>query len=60
MMSICKKKKRKISKFVYAGSNNWNEREKGINNMEWIDWEEWGKKIKPQEQKNVKTLILGK
>jgi hypothetical protein len=33
-------------------------REKGINNMEWIDREEWKKKIKLSAQKYVKTLIL--
>ena len=34
-----KKKKGKTSKFVDAGSNNWNEREE-IGSMEWIDREE--------------------
>ena len=48
----------KISKFSDAGSNNWNDgmTEKGINNMEWIEREEWRKKIKLLAQKEVKTL----
>ena len=33
-------------------------REKGIKNMEWIDREEWGRKINVQAQKDVKTAIL--
>ena len=53
MMSNWKKKKRKTSKFVDATGM----REKGINNMEWIDREEWRRKIKLQVQKDVKTLI---
>ena len=36
-----KKEKRKISKSMNAGSNNWNKKEKGIKIMEWIDKEEW-------------------
>ena len=32
-------------------------REKGINNIEWIDTIEWGEKIKLQSQKYVNTLI---
>ena len=43
-MSTKRKKKRKTSKFVDAG-NNWNERV-GNNNMEWIEREEWTRKIK--------------
>ena len=35
------KKKRKNSEFVVTGM-----REKGLNNMEWIDSEEWRRKIK--------------
>ena len=45
MVSTWKKKKRKTSKFVDAGSINWNERE-GTNNMEWNNREEWRRKIK--------------
>ena len=33
-------------------------REKGINNMEWINGEEWRKKIQVEAQKDVKTPIL--
>ena len=33
-------------------------RERGINNMEWIDREEWRRKIKHKSQKDVKTSIL--
>ena len=33
-------------------------REKRIKNIEWIDREEWGKKIKLQAQEDVKTKIL--
>ena len=35
-------------------------REQEINGVEWIDGEEWGRKIKLklQAQKDVKTLIL--
>ena len=45
MVTTWKKKKRKTSNFVDAASNKWNE-EKGINNMEWIDREEWKRKRK--------------
>ena len=31
------------------------ERERRVNNMEWVDREEWRKKIKLQAQKDVKT-----
>ena len=33
-------------------------REKGMNNMEWIDREEWRRKIKPKAQKDVNTSIV--
>ena len=33
-------------------------RDKGINNMEWIEREEWRRKIKFQAQKEVKTSVL--
>ena len=33
-------------------------REKGINNMEWIDRKEWKIKIKLQAHKDAKTFIL--
>jgi hypothetical protein len=33
-------------------------REKGINNMEWIDRQEWRREMKLDAQKDVKTLIL--
>ena len=33
-------------------------RDKGFNNMEWIDREEWRGKIKLYTQKDVETLIL--
>ena len=39
------KNKMKILKFIDAGRNNWDERA-GINNMKWIDREEWRRKIK--------------
>ena len=42
---IMKKKNRKTLKFVDAGSNS-GMREKGSNNMEWINREEWRRKIK--------------
>ena len=46
MVSTWMKKKRKTSKFVDVGSINGSEREgKGINNLEWIDREEWRRKI---------------
>ena len=35
---------RKGLKLMDSENNNWNERE-GINNMEWIDREEWKRKI---------------
>ena len=35
-VSDWKKRKEKTSKFMNAGSNNWNER-KEINGIEWID-----------------------
>jgi hypothetical protein len=41
-----------------AGSNNGNEKEKKINNVEWIDREEWKRKIKLWKQKYVKSLIF--
>ena len=31
-------------------------RGKGINNIEWIDRDEWNRKIKLQAEKDVKTL----
>ena len=34
-----RRKKINTSKLVHAGSNNRNEREKGINNMKWFDSE---------------------
>ena len=33
-------------------------REKGINNMQWIDREEWRRKIKFQAQENVQTSVF--
>jgi hypothetical protein len=39
---------------VDAGSND---REKEIDSMEWIDKEEWEKRLKLQAKKDVKTLI---
>ena len=33
-------------------------REKGTNNMKWIDREEWRRKLKDQAQKDAKTLIF--
>ena len=39
-------KKGKTSKFVYAGGYNRNERERIINNLEWVDREGWRRKIK--------------
>ena len=44
MVSTWKKKKRKTTKFVNARSTT-GMREKGINNMEWMDRKEWRKKI---------------
>ena len=35
-------------------------REKGINNVEWIDREEWKRKIKLQTQNDVKILSIHK
>ena len=35
-------------------------REKGINNMEWIDVDEWRSKIKLQAMKDVKNCSLHK
>jgi hypothetical protein len=40
-----------------AGSNKWMIKE-GINNVEWIDREEWRGKMKIQAQKDVKILIV--
>ena len=47
-MSAWKEKKRNTLRFVDEGSNNWNERERerGIKFMEWINREEWRRKIK--------------
>jgi hypothetical protein len=44
MVSTWKKKKRKTSKFVDAGGYN-RMREKGINNMEWVDTVGCGRKM---------------
>ena len=43
-----KTKKGKTSKFVDARGYNRNERESGTNNMEWIEREEWRRKIRPR------------
>ena len=55
-MSTWKKKKRKTSKFVDAGSKTTGMRDKGINNMEWVNREEWRREIKFLGPKDLKTL----
>ena len=54
-VSARKRKKGKTSKFVDAGTT-----EKGINSIEWIDREEWRRKVKLKlkSQKDVKISIL--
>ena len=48
MVSTWKKEKRNTSKFEDAGNYNWNER---INKKEWINMEEWRRKMKLYAQK---------
>ena len=43
---------------MHAGSKKTGMRENGINNMEWVGREEWGRKIKLWNQKDVQTSIL--
>ena len=54
-----RRKEGENSKFVDAGSNN-RLREKGINNMECIDMEDWRRKIELKffTRCDVRTLIL--
>ena len=53
MFSTWEKEKKRKMQEVTTGI-----KEKGINNMEWIDREEWRRKIKHKAQKQVITLIL--
>ena len=61
MVSTWKKKKGKTSKFVDAEGNNWNEREGGINNIEWIDssrMEKENKTLGTERYENIDTLYI--
>jgi hypothetical protein len=56
ILPILKKKRKKTSKFVDAEVTT-GMREKGINNMEWIDRRKWRRKIKIWTRKDVTTWI---
>ena len=51
-----KKEERETLKFVDAGVYSRNERERGIDDLEWVNKEGWREKIKVQAQKDVKSV----
>ena len=58
MVLTWKTKKLKISKFVDPKVYNRYGRERGIDDLAWIDREGWRRKIKLQAQESVKTLRI--